>query len=156
MKSMQYFVLFLFVNIFCISQGYCEELENEKIYLQPDQIHIESDGIFVKLSDQWVKVESINLDANGLHVKGPSSEAASFSWICPIPKITQKLADRRVQSAKNRSSQRGVCRGNTTPFAMIDFWQLSIPPIGQFLSDLGYKCSYKNSWYSSHCKICGY
>ena len=55
-----------------------------------------------------------------------------------IPKMTQKLADRRVQSAKNRSSQRGLCCLDTPPFGMIDFWQLSIPPIGQLLSHLGY------------------
>ena len=54
-----------------------------------------------------------------------------------IPKITQKLADRRVQSAKNRSSQRGLCYLDTTPFARIDFWQLSISSIGQFLSHVG-------------------
>jgi hypothetical protein len=49
-----------------------------------------------------------------------------------IPKITQKLADRRVQSVKNRSPQRGLYWLDTNPFTAIDFWQLSIPPIGNF------------------------
>jgi hypothetical protein len=59
-----------------------------------------------------------------------------------IPKMTQKLADRRVQSAKNQLSQRGLYCLDTTPFAIIDFWQLSIPPIGQLLSHLGYTADF--------------
>jgi len=34
-------------------------------------------------------------------------ESRALADFLPIPKITQELADRRVQSAKNRSSQRG-------------------------------------------------
>ena len=55
-----------------------------------------------------------------------------------IPKMTQKLADRRVQSAENRRSQSGLYCLDTTHFAIVDFRQLSIPPIGQLLSHFGY------------------
>ena len=55
-----------------------------------------------------------------------------------IPKITQKLAKGRVQSAENRLKQRGLYFSILAPFASIDFRQLSIPPNGQFLSLFGY------------------
>ena len=55
-----------------------------------------------------------------------------------IPEIIEESADRRVQSAKNRSPQRGLVLKNTTPFLEIDFWQLSIPTISRFFNHFRY------------------
>jgi hypothetical protein len=55
-----------------------------------------------------------------------------------IPKLAQNLADRRVQSAANRFSRRGLYWPILSLFARIDFRQLSIPPVGQILNQFGY------------------
>jgi hypothetical protein len=55
-----------------------------------------------------------------------------------IPKQTEKLADRRVQSAEFQRSQTALYCINTMPFAIAEIRQLSIPPIGQFFSLFGY------------------
>lgn len=90
MRHMQYLVLFFLVNILCVSQSFGDELrkmdtksQGEKIYVKPSQIHIESDGIFVNLSNQWIPTESIHLDSNGVYVTSASSDRVSFSWTCP-------------------------------------------------------------------------
>ena len=56
-----------------------------------------------------------------------------------IPFVTQESVIRRVQSAKNRSLQSGVVSLDTTYFAVIDFWQLSIPSNNRFLIHERYK-----------------
>ncbi len=55
-----------------------------------------------------------------------------------IPKMTQESASRRVQSAENRFSRRGLYYSILALFARIDFRQLSIPSRIRFLSHFRY------------------
>ncbi len=55
-----------------------------------------------------------------------------------IPKLSQNLAARRVQSAANRFPRRGSYKSILALFREIDFRQLSIPPGGQILRQFWY------------------
>ena len=82
-----------------------------------------------------------------------------FNWKHYIPKMIEESADRRVQSAKNRSPERGLVLENTTPFLEIDFWQLSIPPTDQILNRVRYnpvqKSILESRRYIVNCKGAG-
>lgn len=57
-----------------------EESEQQKIYVQPAQIVIEVQGIFVHIESEWISVESIGIDSYGLYAKYSNPDLRS--WRC--------------------------------------------------------------------------
>ena len=81
------FVLFLLTGIANandkeISSASLKFVPCEKIYVQPDQVAITNEGIFLQLNEEWVPTEAIQYDASGIFVTSISSEW-SFRWTCP-------------------------------------------------------------------------
>jgi hypothetical protein len=85
MKLLQYLTILFLINIWGVPYGFCEEQKrNEKIYIQPNQIHIESNGIFIKLFDEWIMTDSLSVDVNGVYVDHSlRGERIHINWVCP-------------------------------------------------------------------------
>lgn len=57
------------------------ESEMQKIYVEPSQIAFAHQGIFAFVEGQWIPVESVSIDANGLYAKPKNIHHGR--WICP-------------------------------------------------------------------------
>lgn len=57
--------------------------QNNKRYVQPNQIAIEENNIFVQLDNKWFPTESLHVDANGLFVTNDERETDPLHWYCP-------------------------------------------------------------------------
>jgi len=72
----------LIATVFALSYGDCAEerrLEScEKVYVQPGQISITGEGIFVYVSNEWLAAEALHADALGVYAK------AKWMWICSV------------------------------------------------------------------------
>ena len=55
----------------------------EKFYVQPNQISMTQDGIFILNEDTWIMTDAIHHDGSRLYISSMSEEW-SFSWECPI------------------------------------------------------------------------
>jgi len=74
----------LIAMFFTLSYGNCAEetrLEAcEKVYVQPDQISITGDGIFVYVGNVWLAAKALHADAAGVFARGPDVD---WTWTCP-------------------------------------------------------------------------
>ncbi len=61
--------------------GPCDSCE--KLYLQPDQIAINEEGIFIQLGGEWMITNAIHRDGTGLYVSTAHDEG-TFSWECRV------------------------------------------------------------------------
>ncbi len=79
------YILFLFLLI-GITCGYSAELpkfeSSEKIYLQPEQISISENGIFVNIANAWFAIAAICHDAKGIYVDEARVGIEYFTWEC--------------------------------------------------------------------------
>lgn len=53
----------------------------EKIYVQPNQIAICQEGIFIQHNDEWIATEAVHYDASGIFVTHVSDEWSRY-WTC--------------------------------------------------------------------------
>ena len=63
--------------------SYAQQIDQEvgeKIYVQPDQIVIESEGIFAYIAGEWTPVELISTDARGLYAMYKNPDLRT--WRC--------------------------------------------------------------------------
>jgi hypothetical protein len=75
---------FMGLIVFCnLAFGQSEMLSNQykKIYVQPEQITLTQDGIFVYLENQWISTDILQVDAEGIYVS--QDERDWFHWKCP-------------------------------------------------------------------------
>lgn len=90
MKNALYRLTFLFLVLSAIVHANDKDHSNlsskfvpcEKIYVQPDQIAITNEGIFIKHNNEWIPTGSIQYDASGLFISNTSDEW-SIRWFCP-------------------------------------------------------------------------
>lgn len=77
MRVLNFAMIFLGLNYGHIS-GFCtEETNEEKIYVPFENITLQENNIFVFLEQQWIAVEQLCSDKNGLYLKSVST------WTCP-------------------------------------------------------------------------
>ncbi len=77
----KYLIEFIF---FCnLAFGQSEMLSNQykKIYLQPEQITLTQDGIFVYIGNQWSSTDTLQSDAEGIYIS--QDERDWLQWKCP-------------------------------------------------------------------------
>lgn len=53
------------------------------MYVQPDQIAITHEGIFLQLYDEWIPTEALHYDTSGLFITNMSDEW-SVHWTCSV------------------------------------------------------------------------
>ena len=90
MNYMRYFILCFVMGVFWSSQGVCGEWGGinstsraERVYVQPHQILIEPNGIFVNISNQWFATESVSVDLEGIYVNNLAQEEnVRLQWRC--------------------------------------------------------------------------
>ncbi len=54
----------------------------EKFYIQPNQINVTQDGIFILNEDIWIMTDAVHHDGSRLYISSLSEEW-SFKWECP-------------------------------------------------------------------------
>lgn len=70
---------------FSIAHGFEKNLgasANQKIYVDPNQVTIAPEGIFVQLGNDWIATDAVYHDSSGCYISGVSNEW-SFYWTCP-------------------------------------------------------------------------
>jgi len=77
-----FFFIFNAVHADNIDTHTPESTQFEKIYLQPDQVAITSDGIFFLQGDYWIMTDAIYNDNFGLFISRAKDEW-SLHWKCP-------------------------------------------------------------------------
>ena len=98
-------IFFLLLGLFTLSQGFCNE--REKIYIQPNQISIATDGIFVHLDNQWIPTETLHADANGIYITNDlRDERKWIDWICPHCKTINGPLDFRCKNPNCPSNKK--------------------------------------------------
>lgn len=71
---------FIFV---VLGSTYGHELtKSEKWYVQPNQIAITEEGIFISMDDEWINADAIHRDHTGLYITKAEDEW-STKWECP-------------------------------------------------------------------------
>jgi hypothetical protein len=76
---MKKIVIFLFCGIMAMMTLGWTEIQLEKFYIVPENLHIENQSIFVFTGTAWQQVPAIYSDVNGLFVERmPDSE----TWYC--------------------------------------------------------------------------
>lgn len=73
-----FFVLFLCVIATVNADNSCR-IQQEKLYLNPDEIYINKDSIYVKNRSEWIAVNGLLKDENGIYVE---MKKEGGSWVC--------------------------------------------------------------------------
>ncbi|HEY2810996.1 MAG TPA: hypothetical protein VGJ00_06380 [Rhabdochlamydiaceae bacterium] len=76
---MKKIVTCLFCGIMAMMASGWAEAQSEKLYIAPENLHIEDQSLFVFAGDVWQQVSAVYSDANGLFIERmPDSE----TWYC--------------------------------------------------------------------------
>jgi hypothetical protein len=79
---MNYMRFFACVGIFFGAYGFCDC--EEKVYVQPNQISITPNAIFINILDRWFATETLCVDSGGVYVTSASKDGyAPLKWKCP-------------------------------------------------------------------------
>jgi hypothetical protein len=86
--------------------GFCEEDKKilkefkpcEKIHLNPNQICIEPNGIFVNVFEQWFRTDALYVDGEGIYFTNAQTEDWSIYWKCPSCGHVNGPLDSRCQN----------------------------------------------------------
>lgn len=89
-----------------MGHGFCEEgrkahnefKQCEKMYVNPDQVSIEPNGIFVNVQEKWFMAEALYADTNGIYFTSASSSDWSIYWKCPYCGYINGPLDNRCQN----------------------------------------------------------
>ena len=57
-------------------------LEHEKTYINLDQIHIDQEGIFVQIDNEWIPTSGLYFDSSGMFVQSVEFRRNPSSWVC--------------------------------------------------------------------------
>jgi hypothetical protein len=58
------------------------EVEQQKVYIEPAQLLFADREMFAFVAGEWVSVDTIQSDANGIFIK-PCIDYSFVRWICP-------------------------------------------------------------------------
>jgi len=58
-------------------------LDQDKIYVNSEQLAITPEGIFVNTNAGWLKTSGVQSDANGLYITSVLADQWSVFWKCP-------------------------------------------------------------------------
>ena len=57
-------------------------LKQEKTYVHLDQIHIDEEGIFVQIGNEWIPISGVYFDHSGLFIQNVELRGNPSSWVC--------------------------------------------------------------------------
>jgi len=77
------YIYLLILTLWGMSHGYCLPVQyhQDKLYVQPNQITLSEEGIFVYLENAWHAAESVHADEQGIYIT--TLQDKTWNWKCP-------------------------------------------------------------------------
>ena len=84
MKNFYLFCVFILNSLFLWGNPQNSPcfLEQEKTYVHLDQIHIDEEGIFVQIDNEWIPISGVYFDHSGLFIQNVELRGNPSSWVC--------------------------------------------------------------------------
>lgn len=88
MKCITIFILAILFSckIYAYSNEEIKFIPCKNVYVDPNQIYMGVEGLFVNVHDTWIQTEGIHNDAQGYYFNSARADEWSLKWTCPYCK----------------------------------------------------------------------